>query len=248
MSPERFVQGAVLSYRALFSWLNPVGYLSSRVIRPIGLAITFGALGAHYGVRLGWVVIGAGMLAGAHAVVFGAALSVGNERVYGTLDIWLASPQNKLGALCQRGLPHLVDGVLGGTITYLVCALLFRTLPLPVPLFVAVLLLGLLALSGFGVLIGGAAMVVTDIFVIPNLAYLAIMLLSGTLVPTATLPGLVRPLAQVCPTYHVMRYAVGAHHGGAGLLTAGAWELGTGLVWFLLGSVAVRTAVSRARR
>src|SRR4051794_5555542 len=112
MSPERFVQGAVLSYRALFSWLNPVGYLSSRVIRPIGLAITFGALGAHYGVRLGWVVIGAGMLAGAHAVVFGAALSVGNERVYGTLDIWLASPQNKLGALCQRGLPHLVDGVL----------------------------------------------------------------------------------------------------------------------------------------
>ena len=29
-------QGALLSYRALFTWLNPLGYISSRIVRPVG--------------------------------------------------------------------------------------------------------------------------------------------------------------------------------------------------------------------
>jgi GntR family transcriptional regulator len=39
-------RSAILSYRAMFLWLNPVGYLSSRLIYPVSLAILFASLPA----------------------------------------------------------------------------------------------------------------------------------------------------------------------------------------------------------
>jgi ABC-2 type transport system permease protein len=244
----RVAQGSILSYRALFTWLNPLGYLSSRIIRPIGLAITFGAVSAHFGARLSWTLTGASLLAGVHAVVFGMALAVGNERSFGTLDIWLASPQNKIAAICQRALPHIADGFIGGTITYLACCGLFRIAPMPIYRFAALLLFALASAFGFGMVVGGAAMVIKDIFVTPNMAYLVITVLSGALVPISKLPRFIQPMAIICPVSHIARYAVSVRSGASSLMLAGCEELGVGLLWFVLGSLIIRHALIRARR
>lgn len=37
--------GAIMSYRALFSWLNPMGYLMTKVLAPIFQVILFVNLG-----------------------------------------------------------------------------------------------------------------------------------------------------------------------------------------------------------
>lgn len=243
MTYHRLVAGPVLAYRALFTWLNPLGYLSSRIVRPIGLTVTFGALTSHYGADVGPTLVGASLLAGAHAVIYGMALSVGNERPFGTLDVWLGSPQNKVLALAQRALPHTLDAFAGGMITYGVSCALFGVLPLAPTTFAALLALALVSAFGYGMFVGGVAFHVKDVFLTPNLAYLALMVVSGALVPVDSLPAVLRAVAAVSPMRHVMADPLHPD-----LAAAAVGELAAGLGWLAVGAVLVWLGVRRKRR
>ncbi|MCX4692832.1 ABC transporter permease [Streptomyces sp. NBC_01408] len=239
------LRGAALSYRALFTWLNPLGYLSSRIVRPIGMAIAFISLSTYYGANAGRMLVASSLLAGAGAVVYGMALSIGNERSFGTLGIWLAAPQNKLASVCQRALPHIVDGFVGGLCTYLVCCLLYTTLPMGLPEFAGLLAVGVLTTAGFGLSLSALALVVEDLFVGPNMAELVLMVLSGTLVPQDRLPGFLVPVSEAMPLTHVMdaveRSLAGRPHGSALLV-----ELLVGAAWFVVSVLFLHLAVRRA--
>ncbi|QKW29898.1 ABC transporter permease [Streptomyces seoulensis] len=239
------LRGAALSYRALFTWFNPLGYLSSRIVRPIGMAIAFTSLATHYGAGAGRMLIASSLLAGAGAVVYGMALAVGNERSFDTLGVWLASPQNKIAATCQRALPHVVDGFVGGLCTYLVCSLLYTTLPISIPAYAALLAVGVLTTAGFGLSIAALALLLKDLFVGPNTAELVLMVLSGTLVPQDRLPGFLVPLSTAMPLSHVMDAVdnlLAERAYGAPLVT----ELVIGTAWALAGVVFVHLAARRA--
>ena len=241
-------EGAALSYRALFTWLNPLGYLSTRVVRPIGLAVAFTALSDYYGEGAGRVMVGASILAGAGAVLFGMALAVGNERSFGTLELWLASPQNKLLATCQRALPHLLDGIVGGALTYSMCCLLYWSTPVPVPTFLAVLVIGTVAASGMGLVLSALALLVKDLFLGPNAAELLLMVLSGTLISTAHWPAAARMLAQVVPLSHVMSVVGSPVPTVRWTASAIAGEAIVTVAWAALGAVLLHRATRSAVR
>ncbi|AXI81010.1 ABC transporter permease [Peterkaempfera bronchialis] len=241
-----YIKGALLSYKALFTWLNPLGYVSSRIVRPIGLAIACVSLADYYGAAIGRMLIGASLLAGASAVIYGMALAVGNERSYGTLGTWLASPQNKLGAACQRALPHIADGVVGGLCTYLVCCALYGSLPIGVPAYTGLLSLAVVTTAGLGLALSALALLIEDLFIGPNVADLVLMMLTGTLIPHDRLPAFLQPLSEVLPVTHVMaavagRLAGGSWNGGEFLV-----ELGVGAGWFAVSSLFMMWAVQRA--
>ncbi|WP_151770047.1 ABC transporter permease [Streptomyces abyssomicinicus] len=239
------LRGAALSYRALFTWFNPLGYLSSRIVRPIGMAIAFTSLATHYGAGADRMMIASSLLAGAGAVVYGMALSIGNERSFNTLGAWLASPQNKVAAAGQRALPHIVDGFVGGLCTYLVCALLYMTLPIGVPQYALLLAVGVLTTAGFGLTLSAVALLLEDLFVGPNMAELVLMVLSGTLVPQDRLPAFLVPLSRAMPLSHVMEAVDGLLAGrphGTPLLV----ELAVGGAWALAGVLFVHLAARRA--
>ncbi|MCX4474614.1 ABC transporter permease [Micromonospora sp. NBC_01655] len=238
------LRGAALSYRALFTWLNPLGYLSSRIVRPIGIAVVFTATTSHYGAPLGPTLVGTSLLAGAHAVIYGMALAVGNERNFGTMPIWLASPQNILGAVCQRALPHLADGFVSGFLTYLVCSALYRNLLLPIDVFAVLLLLALVSAFGTGLVVAGLNLRVRDTFLWPNIAVLAMILFSGVLLAPAQLPGLLRPAASAFPLSHLMS-SVRAGPGLGHLADSVLAELVTGACWAAAGVLVVRFALRR---
>src|SRR5450830_1565129 len=166
------LHGSVLSYKALFNWLNPLGYISSRLVRPVGMAIAFTSLSSYYGAAIGRTLVGASLLAGVGAVLYGMALSTGNERSFGTLGIWLASPQNKWGAACQRAMPHLLDGFFGGMCTYLVCSLLYGSIPIPLPAFAGLLAVSVTTTFGLGLSLSALALLIEDVFIGPNTAEL----------------------------------------------------------------------------
>lgn len=245
---HHILQGAALSYRALFTWLNPLGYISSRIVRPIGLTITFTAVSSYYSGSMARVLMGASLLACAHAVIYGMSLAVANERTFGTLDVWLASPQSKLGAICQRGLPHLLDGLLGGVITYVVCGALFTSFPVPVHVFAGVLLVVLASSFGMGVLIGGAALFVKDVFTLPNLAHLLLMVFSGALVSVDSLPSALRPVSAIFPLHHATAFLAGWNTGGPGLVPTALAEIGVGAIWFLGGVLTIKLFLRRGLR
>ncbi|MGW7259941.1 ABC transporter permease [Streptomyces sp. NPDC054834] len=240
------LKGALLSYKALFTWLNPLGYLSSRLARPVGMAIAFISLSSYYGASIGRMLIGSSLLAGAGAVVYGMALSIGNERSYGTLGIWLAAPQNKLATACERALPHIADGVFGGLWTYLVCGLLYGELPIEVLPFTGLLALSVVTTAGFGVALSALALVVEDLFIGPNSAELVLMMLTGTLVPYDRIPSFLRPVSDVLPLTHIMAAVTGrlagAHWDGGQLLV----EVAVGAGWFAVSSCFMVWAVKRA--
>jgi ABC-2 type transport system permease protein len=240
------LRGALLSYKALFTWLNPLGYLSSRLARPVGMAIAFISLSSYYGASIGRMLVGSSLLAGAGAVVYGMALSIGNERSYGTLGIWLAAPQNKLAAACERALPHIADGVFGGLWTYLVCGLLYGELPIGVLPFTGLLALAVVTTAGFGVALSALALVVEDLFIGPNSAELVLMMLTGTLVPYDRIPGFLQPVSDVLPLTHIMAAVTGRLAGdpwdGGQLLV----EVAVGAGWFAVSSCFMVCAVKRA--
>jgi ABC-2 type transport system permease protein len=230
------LKGALLSYKALFTWLNPLGYLSSRVIRPVGMAIAFISVSSYYGAATSRMLIGSSLLAGAGAVIYGMALSVGNERSYGTLGTWLATPQSKLGAACQRGLPHAADGIIGGMWTYLACGLLYGQMPLGILPFTGTLILAVITTTGFGLSLSALALVVEDLFIGPNFAELLLMLLTGMLVPFSRLPPFLQALGNLLPITHIMTAVTER-------LANGGWdwhqllmEAATGVGWFIVSS------------
>ncbi|MGW7523813.1 ABC transporter permease [Streptomyces sp. NPDC054783] len=244
-SARAALRGAALSYRALFTWFNPLGYLSSRIVRPIGMAIAFTSLATHYGAGADRMMVASSLLAGAGAVVYGMALSIGNERSFHTLGLWLASPQNKVAAACQRALPHIVDGFVGGLCTYLVCSLLYTTLPIGITQYAALLAVSVLTTAGFGLTLSALALLLEDLFVGPNMAELVLMVLSGTLVPQNRLPAFLVPLSEVMPLSHVMRAVDGLLAGrahSAPLIV----ELAVGAAWALAGVLFVHLAARRA--
>lgn len=252
-TPHRFrdssydvVRGALLSYRALFTWLNPLGYISSRIVRPIGMAISFTALSSYYGAGIGRMLVGSSLLAGAGAVLYGMALSIGNERSFGTLGSWLASPQNKFGTACQRALPHLADGFVGGLCTYVICCLLYGVFPLDVVTFAAILAVGVCSAAGLGMALAALALVVEDLFIGPNAAELVLMMLTGALVPVHDLPAFLQPLSEAIPLTHAMRLvdaAIADTSWDAALLWT---ELTVGGAWFVVGAAMLLLAVRRA--
>jgi ABC-2 type transport system permease protein len=236
------LRGAALSYRALFTWLNPLGYLSSRIVRPIGITVTFTATTSHYGVPVGPVLVGTSLLAGTHALVYGMALAVGNERNFGTMPTWLASPQNILGAIVQRAFPHLADGFVSGFLTYLVCSLLYRNLMLPLNVFAACLLLTLVSSFGLGLVIAGVNLRIRDTFLWPNIAILAMMLFSGVLLTPEHLPGPLRPFAAAFPLSHLMSGVRAGAGSGIGWGRA-VGELVVGGCWAVAGVLVVQIAL-----
>src|SRR5713101_2046112 len=91
-SSRRFFLHAWLSYRGLFTWLNPLGYVSSRLLTPLFLAILFASMTREQGGDAARVALGSGLFAALLSSMTGTTLSVANERRYGTLGAWLASP------------------------------------------------------------------------------------------------------------------------------------------------------------
>ncbi|NEB74306.1 ABC transporter permease [Streptomyces sp. SID14478] len=240
------MRGALLSYRALFTWLNPLGYVSSRIVRPIGMAIAFTSLSSYYGEGGGRMLVGASLLAGAGAVLYGMALSVGNERLFGTLDTWLASPQHKLGAIVQRAVPHVADGFIGGLCTYLICCLLYGTMPIPLLLFSVLLVVAVVSSVGFSLSLAAVALIIEDVFVGPNAAELALMIFSGTLVPQGRLPAGLREVSEIFPLTRVMSIVddqLARRAWSSGTMLA---EIGVAAVWFAVSSALVSLAVRRA--
>ena len=132
--------------------------------------------------------------------------------------------------------------------TYLVCCLLYWSVPMPLLSFVPLLALGVLATVGLGMVLSGLALVVEDLFVGPNAAELSLMVLSGTLIATDRLPSFLRPLSHVVPLSHLMGMVGSPRPTVAWSLSAVAAEGAVTVAWFVIGALLLYGATRRATR
>jgi ABC-2 type transport system permease protein len=246
----RFWRYAWLSYRGLFTWLNPWGYLSTRVIVPVMLALLFGSLGRYLGSGAARPAVGASLLAVAFATVYGINLAVANERTFGTLAGWLMAPQSLLMGLLGKAAIHIADAMLGAALT-LGTAIWAFSLPLSGHQLLEVAACAACAAvstSGIGVVVAAISVRFRDVFTAPNVAESLLLVTSGAVVSPGALPHGIGEAGLFLPLRHAVQAADAVVAGAA--LPAGqlGWELLAGLGWGAVGFGSLRWMAMRARQ
>lgn len=198
-----FLQGALLSYVALFSWLRPTAYLASKIVMPLNQIIFFTFLGMHATGRESaeFYIIGNAVQVAAINGIYGVTFSVGGERWSGTLPYVFGTPANRLVVFLGRAFMHVLDGmiavVIGFTWGVVLLGLdLSRTDPLALLLTI---ILTTFSTSGLGLLMGCLSLVTRNIMFVNNTVYFLLLLLSGANIPVANLPAWMRAISQSLP-------------------------------------------------
>ncbi|GII65313.1 hypothetical protein Skr01_53980 [Sphaerisporangium krabiense] len=242
---NRVLTHAWLSYKGLFTWLNPWGYLSSRIVRPLALGAVFVSLGGGAFADRERLLVGATLLTMSGSVLLGVGLAVGNERGYNTMGGLLAAPHRLPGTLVVRALPHVVDGLITTAMTAAIVAGLFG-ISLDagqwLRLAAAVAAVGLSG-AGLGLAASSYAVRYRDVFLVPNLSQVALIGLSGALVEVEHLPEVLRWVSAVLPVHHAME----AVAPGGGLAAGLAAELLVGVAWGAAGCALITWTARLAR-
>jgi ABC-2 type transport system permease protein len=249
-----FLQGAILSYIALFRWLRPSAYLASKVVMPLNQILFFTFLGMYATGRdnASFYVIGNAVQMAAISGIYGVTMSIGGDRWDGTLPYLFGTPANRLAMFVGRAFVHVIDGMLGVVLGLIWGVVLLgldlsQTDPLALGLTI---LLTTLSTSGLGLLMGCLSLITRNMMFVNNTVYFLLLVFCGANVPLTVLPGWMRAVSQFLP---LTRGIASARQiiAGAGLsevvpLLAG--ELLIGLVYILLGYSLFRWFEFQAKR
>jgi len=202
-SARIFVDGALLSYRALFRWFRPAPYIASKIIMPLNQILFFTLLGtfATGGESASFYAIGNAMQLAAVNGIYGVTMSISGERWEGTLIYLFGAPANRLLVFLGRAFFHIIDGILGVIMGLTWGALLLgvdfaRTDLLALALTV---LIATASTSGFGLLLGSLSLVTRNVMFINNTVYFLLLVFSGANVHLEALPIWIQRFSQVLP-------------------------------------------------
>ena len=85
-----FWQGAFLSYIALFGWMRPIQYMSSKIIMPLAQMFFFVYLGtfATGESNASFYIVGNALQIAAVSGIYGMTMSIGGDRDSGMLEVF----------------------------------------------------------------------------------------------------------------------------------------------------------------
>lgn len=242
-----------LGYRALFTWLNPLGYVSTRLVQPVATALLFvGALSVSAG-SVNRPVFGTALLATVSAVMFGVTLLVGNDDEFGTLDYRILTSQRLSRYLVTGSLPHMLDALLSSLVVLSVVVLIFQiTVPASAfPVVLAALLAALLGGIGLGLLCGAIALRGVNLFLMPNIIGSLLVLTSGAIVAPDQVAEWLGPVGTLLPiNAGVEAVLVSLEQGETHLAQAYQLVLAEALVgcaWIAVGGAALHVVFRRRR-
>lgn len=203
MNLRLFLQGAMLSYVALFRWLRPAQYMASKIIMPINQILFFAFLGmfATGNKDPSFFVIGNAVQMTAISGIYGVTMSVGGDRWEGTLAYLFGTPANRMALFVGRAFFHVIDGALGVFLGFMWGVLLLgldlsQTNPL---VLILTILITTVSTSGLGLLMGCLSLITRNIFFINNTVYFLLMIFSGANIPLSSLPPFMRAISDFLP-------------------------------------------------
>jgi ABC-2 type transport system permease protein len=241
-----FWQGTVLSYIALFHWLQPTTYLASKVLMPLAQILFFTFLGTYATGKdnASFYVIGNAVQIAAVSGIYGVTMSIGGDRWNGTLPYLFGTPANRLFMFLGRSFVHILDGMLG-----VIIGLLWGVLLLGVdlshtnlPALGLTILVTTFSTSGLGLLMGCISLVTTNVMFVNNSVYFMLLIFSGANIPLANLPSWMQSISWALPLTRGIASArllvSGASFAQVAPLLLGEFLLG--LVYVTLGYILFR--------
>ncbi|GIO25855.1 ABC transporter permease [Ornithinibacillus bavariensis] len=199
----RFFRHSLLSYRALFGWLNPKVYILVMVLNPLSQLLFFAVL-------VNYVYDGKGLVGyiGANALilcvmssVFGIMTIITSDRYMGTLQLVMASPANKIGLFLSRSIAHILNGLFTSMIGLIFGILIFQ-IKIPIEAILPLLsvwLVSIFSACGLGLIIGCFCLWTPSMNLIANLLASSLLLLSGANYPQSIMPTWLTYVADFIP-------------------------------------------------
>ena len=197
--------GGVISYRALFGWLNPFMYTLTILIPSVTSLAFFVFLGRAAHVEDdAFFVAGNALIAAATPSLFGMAQTIAGERYTQTLSLLVVSPASRIALFLGRSLPAIANGIVVSVWTFVVAGILFGiTVPAggigPLALTIAVTAFSCV---GLGLLNASLGLRWRETAVLGNVMLYVLLLFAGVNVPLDRLPGWLSTLAQGLPITH----------------------------------------------
>jgi ABC-2 type transport system permease protein len=248
-----FFVGGLISFRALFNWLNPWIYVPSMLVAPIFQILLFAYIGRSAGVESdSFFVIGNAVQYSAIPCLFAMANTIAGERWTQTLGIVLVTPARRVPLFLGRSLPVVVNGFFVSMFSLVVGSLLLGvTLPgeawVPLALVVAV---ASVSCTGFGLVNAALGLRVRETAVLSNVLFGLLLIFCGVNVALDSLPGWMAAVGSWLPLTHAIEaareIAAGASLGSvSGLIGR---EVALGVAYGGIGLLALRLLEVQGRR
>ena len=249
-----FLIQAYYSYRGLFLWLNWPSYISNIVGRPVLFVVMFAFLGRFLRDPEAEqaYIIGMSMFSIPVIILGGVLQSFYRERVLGTLSVIFASPGNRAVIFFSRALLHIPNGILTAGLALLAGAL-FLSLQTPSVSWagvVASIIAVSISCACFALFLGCLAIIVTDWFYLFSGSQGLMILVSGVIIPTESLPPFLEALGFLLPVTSGLA-AMRASFVGDDLIAVApqlSLELGVGAAYAVFGFGLYKWIEARARR
>ena len=240
-----FFIGGLMSYRAMFGWMNPWIFVPALLVSPVCQILLFAYIGRAAGVGDDrFYIIGNALNYAAIPCLFAMSSTIAGERYSQTLGLVLTTPARRIPLFHGRSMPVIANrwfvamfGDVAGTL------LLGADVPgsawLPMALVVAV---GSLASTGLGLVMGAINLVYREGATLGNVFFLVLLVFTGTNVALDDLPGWMAAVGRCLPLTHAIEatrmLADGAAWGAvSGLVLT---ELLIGLAYLGVGMAAIR--------
>jgi len=200
-----FFVGGLISYRALFNWISPSMYIPTMLGSPLFQLIFFTKLGQFAHARSAdFYIVGNSVQVAAMASIYGMAMSIANERSFGTLGPLLATPANRAAVFLGRGLPVLANGLFVSLFTFIAGAVFlgFRPGAATLPALATVVIVTTASCTSFGMMLGSIGLRAKDYMFAANLTYFLMLLFCGVNIPLDILPGWMSAISRCLPLTH----------------------------------------------
>lgn len=240
-----FFIGGLMSYRALFGWMNPWIFIPSLLISPVCQILLFAYIGRSAGVGNDeFYVIGNALNYAAIPCMFAMTFTIGGERFGQTLGLVLATPARRIPLFLGRSMPVIINGwfvAMFGVVvgTWLLDAHIPSDAWLQIALVVAV---GSLASTGLGLVMGAINLVYRDGATMGNVFFLLLLIFTGTNVALDDLPGWMAAIGRCLPLSHAIEATRMLGDGATWAAVQGlvGTELLIGTIYLVIGLAAIR--------
>jgi ABC-2 type transport system permease protein len=198
-----FLEGAYLSFIALFAWLAPPYYITTKLIGPATYMIFFVLLGRFIAGQndASFYVIGNAILATSLSGIYGVSMSIDGDRWTRTLIYLFGTPANRFFMFFGRAFIHILDGMLGVVIGLLLGVILFR-LDLSQSNLLGLALTILItnfSTAGLGLTLGCLGLITRNVMFVNNALFVMLWIFSGANISIDALPIWAQQVSTVLP-------------------------------------------------
>lgn len=247
-----FTIGGLISFRALFSWLNPWVYIPSLLIAPIFQILLFAFMGRSAGVGNDeFYVVGNAVQYSAIPCVFAMSQAVAGERWTQTLGLVLTSPASRVALFLGRALPVIANGWFVSMFSLIVGGALLGVVFAPAELARIALLMIVASVSctGIGLVFAAISLIVRQGAVANNVVFGILLIFTGANVALSSMPGWVATIGRFLPLTHSIEACRAVADGAALSSVAGQVgdEVAIAVVTLALGLLMLRILEQRSR-